>query len=425
VTVDLLLAGLCLGLLACSAFFSSAETALFALGAQQRHELALREDAAARRVTRLLHELSSVLITILIGSTLVNITLAALAARLILKRLSGPSGPLVSLVGVTAVLVVFAEILPKSVAVGSPLRISLRLSGPLLRVESLLAVPTALLRRLSRRLLRDLERLLPGDSLELRGEEMLALLSLGEESGSLRARERQLVEGVFELGDLRVEALMTPRVDLFLLEAMTSVEAAAAAMRRAGHSFAPVYRESSDNVIGVVSALALLAESDLARPVNELVEPVEFCPESRKADSLLIELLAKDASLAVVLDEYGALAGLIGVDDLFAVVVGRLREQSKDELHYRLLDPSTLIASSRLPVARLPELLGLRLPPGSAETLGGYLMEKLGEVPETGRAYVLDELVWTVLSARGPALGTLRLETLQAQARKAERERRP
>ncbi len=409
-SLDLVVAGLCLGLLACSAFFSGAETALFALGPQQRHELAQRSDPAARRVTRLLHDLGSVLITILIGNTLVNITLAALASRLILGYLGETSGPLVTLGLVTGLLVVFGEILPKSVAVGTPMRTSLRVAGPLLRVQQLLAGPTALLRRLSRKLLGVLERLLPGDSLAIRGEEMLALLSLGEESGSFRARERQLVEGVFQLGDLRAGALMTPRVDLFLLEAGTTVEAAAGAMRRAGHSLAPVYRESSDHIVGVVSALALLAETDLARPVGELAEPVEFCPESRKADALLVELLAQDAALAIVLDEYGALAGLISVDDLFGLVVGRLRQQSKDELHYRLLDAGTLIASSRLPVIRLPEILGLRLPPAEAETLGGYLMERLGEVPEMGHSYRIDGLTWTVLSARGPALGALRIE---------------
>lgn len=415
--LELLIAGLCLGLLACSAFFSSSETALFALNAQQRHALAQRSDPAARRVTQLLRELSSVLITILIGNTLVNITLAALASRLIVAHLGADRGPLVSLGLVTALLVVFGEILPKSLALGAPLRLSLRLGGPLAWVERRFAGPTVLLRRLSRAHLGLLERLVPGDSLQIRGEEMLALLSLGEESGSFHTRERQLVEGVFQLGDLRVEALMRPRVDLFLLEAATSVEVAASAMRRAGHSLAPVYRHSSDDVVGVVSALALLAESDLARPVGELAEPVEFCPESRKADSLLVELLAKDAGLAVVLDEYGALAGLISVDDLFAVVVGRLRQQSKDELHFRLLDPGTLIASSRLPISRLPELLGLQLPPAESETLGGYLMEKLGELPETGRAYQVAGLTWTVLSARGPALGTLRIQQFQTESR--------
>ncbi|MBM4117243.1 CBS domain-containing protein [bacterium] len=188
-------------------------------------------------------------------------------------------------------------------------------------------------------------------------------------------------------------------------------------MRRAGHSIAPVYRDASDHVIGSVSAIALLTEGDLERPVGELATPVEFCPESRKADSLLVELLGKEAPLAVVVDEYGALAGLVSVDDLFAVVVGRLRQQSRDELHYRLLDARTLIASSRLPIARLPELIGLRLPPASAETLGGYLMERLGELPETGRVYAIDGLEWTVLSARGPALTTLRLQQPRERSR--------
>ncbi|MCB1163859.1 CBS domain-containing protein, partial [bacterium] len=211
--------------------------------------------------------------------------------------------------------------------------------------------------------------------------------------------------------DLSVEDVMTPRVDLFLLDAATPAGEAAAAMRRTGHSLAPVTGETSDHVLGLVQALALLAEDDPARPVGELVTPAEYCPETQKAGSLLMELLEKGAPLAVVLDEYGALAGLATLEDLFEVVVGDIRDSHDSEsLRYHMPTPNTLIASSRLPAERVKELLGVALSPGSAETLGGRLMEALGEVPEIGRPYALDGLVWTVLSARGPALGTLRLE---------------
>jgi CBS domain containing-hemolysin-like protein len=314
-------------------------------------------------------------------------------------------------VGVTGVLVIFGEILPKSVAVNSPRRYAMRMSGPLTRTRRLLRGPTQLFRRISRLVLEVLDRLVPGDRLDMQGDEMLGLLSLGEESGSFGARERQLAEGVFQLGDLPVEDVMTPRVDLFLLDATLTVGEAAAAMRRTGHSLAPVTGKTSDHVLGLVHALALLAESDAARPVSELAVPAEYCPETRKAGSLLMELLEKGAPLAVVLDEYGALAGLATLEDLFEVMVGDIRDSHDTEsLRYHMPTPDTLIASSRLPAERVRELLGVTLSSGSAETLGGHLMEVLGEVPETGTPYVVDGLLWTVLSARGPALGTLRLE---------------
>lgn len=410
-TVNLLLAATCVLLLAASAFFSGSETALFALDPRQRHELSRSHDPAARRVTTLLRELNTVLVMLLVGNTVVNILLAVLSTRLILRTVGPEHGPLVSLVGVTGVLVIVGEIMPKSVAVNAPRRYSMRMSGPLLRARRVLSGPTRVFRRISRLFVEMLDRLVPGDRLEMQGDEMLGLLSLGEESGSFGARERQLAEGVFQLGDLAVEEVMTPRVDLFLLDGAMPVGEAAAVMRRTGHSLAPVTGETSDDVLGLVNALALLGETDATRRVGELATPAEYCPETRKAGSLLMELLEKGAPLAVVLDEYGSLAGLATLEDLFEVIVGDIRDSHDSEsLRYHLPTPDTLIASSRLPVERVHELLGVMLSPGSAETLGGHLMERLGEVPETGRPYTVDGLVWTVLSARGPALGTLRLE---------------
>lgn len=408
--VDLLLGLVSLVLLLGSAFFSGSETALFALSAQQRHELEARKDRRARRVCVLLADLRSVLVTVLIGNTFVNIFLAVLMTRIFIRHLGPERGPLIGGFAVTGLLLVFGEILPKSLAVRSPRRHSLRVGRALLRVKALLAWPTAGLRRLNRFILEVMDRLLPGDDLEMQEDEMRALLSLGEEAGSFGARERRLVEGAFELGDVRVQDVMTPRVDLYMLDAETPAAEAAVSMRRAGRSFAPVYRQTPDRVLGLLSASALL-RAEAQRPVGEICDVVEFCPESHRAGSLLLELLERDAPLAVALDEYGALAGLVTLADLFAVLAGEFQSGADTEsLRYAMPDPNTLVASSRLPVARAEELLGARFAVESAETLGGYLMEQLGEVPEPGRPYRFDDFEWLVLTARGPALGTLRLE---------------
>lgn len=412
-TVDLLLAAATLALLLCSAFFSGSETALFALSPQQRHQLAAGKDARSRSLVALLGELRTVLVTLLIGNTFVNILLAVLATRLCIRRFGPEQGPLVSVFAVSALLLIGGEILPKSLAVRAPEAYSLRVARPLGRLGRLLDRPTAGLRRLNRELLGLLDKLWPGDDLVMREDEMIALLSIGEEDGSFGARERRLVEGVFELGDVHVGEVMTPRVDLFMLPAELDAVEAATAMRKAGRSFAPIFRETPDRVVGYASVNALLA-AEPGQSVDALGEEMLFCPESRRAGSLLLELLQLDAPLALVLDEYGATAGLVTLADLFAVLAGEIRESRDSEsLRYTLPTPDILVASSRLPLWRANELLGLALESSEMETLGGYLIERLGEVPAPGDRLELDGLRWTLLSAQGPVLGSLRVERLR------------
>ncbi len=410
--VDLILGGSTVILLALSAFFSGSETALFAVPASERHLLGLRGDTRARGVSALLKDLRTVLVTVLIGNTFVNILLAVLATRVFIRHLGPERGAAVSAIAVTAILLVFGEILPKSLAVRSPLAFSLRVAGPLLRVKSLLARPTTLFQRLNRKVLGVLERLVPGDDLEIQGDEMVALMSLGEEHGSIDAREKQLVEGVFGLGDRSVQEVMTQRVDLLLLTSEQMAGEAAVELRKAGRSYAPVFEDRPDNIVGLISAPMLL-RADPERPVGEICGEAEFCPESRKAGSLLRELLERELPLAVVLDEYGALAGMATLEDLYEVLVGEILDsEDRESLRYYQPAEGTLVASSRLPLDKATELLGHDFPSDAVETLGGYLMERLGEVPRRGEHYDLDGLRWTVLSAEGPSLGTLRLERL-------------
>ncbi len=411
-TVDLILGASTLILLALSAFFSGSETALFAVPASERHALSLRGDTRARYVSTLLKELRTVLVTVLIGNTFVNILLAVLATRIFIRHLGPERGAAVSVLAVTSILLLFGEILPKSMAVRSPLLFSLRIAPTLMRVKSLLARPTMLLQGLNRAVLGVLERVLPGDDLEIQGDEMVALMSLGEEHGSMGARERQLVEGVFELGDRSVHDLMTQRVDLLLVESGQSAGEAALALRKAGRSYAPVYENSPDSIIGLISAPILL-DADPRRPVGEICCEAEFCPESRRAGSLLRELLERGLPLAVVLDEYGALAGMATLEDLYEVLVGEILDSAdRESLRYYQPMEGTLVASSRLPLDKAAELLGLAIASDEMETLGGYFMEKLGEVPRPGDLHELDGMRWTVLSSVGPALGTLRIERL-------------
>ncbi len=402
-------------LLVLSAFFSGSETALFALDHSQRHLLRKRQDRPARSVAFLLDRLPEVLVNILVGNTLVNILLAVLATRFFLRHLGPERGPLVSTIATTLVVLVFGEILPKSMAVQHPRNFSLRIAPSLLTTRKLLGPLAGTLERLSLGFRNVILKVFPGDRLQLQEEDLHALMSVAVEEGPLGEKEMEMVRGVFELGDTPVSETMTPRVDIFLLEDHIAICEVVDLVRREGYSKIPLYRESPDRVVGILRSTDLLGRESSEEPVSTLARPVRFCPESQISGQLLAEMLEEDETLTVVLDEYGSLVGLAALEDLFEVLVGNiLNRRDFESQRFYMPDENTLIASARMELEQAAEVLGH--PMGGeeieSETLGGFLMESLGEVPEKGSALELDGFRWTVLEAEGPALRTLRLDRL-------------
>jgi len=412
-TADIFLGLAILLLLGMSGFFSGSETALFALDHSQRHLMRKRQDRPARTVAYMLDRLQEVLASILVGNTLVNIVLAVLATRLFLRHLGPERGPLVSTLATTLVVLLFGEILPKSIAVQHPRNTSLRIAPRLLAAHRLLGPVAGALERLSLRFRNGLQRLFPGDRQGLQEEDLLALVQVAVEEGPLGEKEMEMVSGVFELGDTPVSETMTPRVDLFLLEDDLPIREVVKNVRAEGYSKIPLFRESPDRVVGILHAADLLGRENSEEPVSSLSRPVRFCPESQMAGPLLGEMLDENETLAVVLDEYGSLAGLAALEDLFEILVGNiLNRRDYESQRFYMPDEDTLIASARMELDEASEILRMPLGSGENETLGGFLMEQLGEVPEEGSVCEIAGLRWTVMDAEGPALRTLKLERL-------------
>ncbi|MBC8366991.1 HlyC/CorC family transporter [bacterium] len=410
---DILLVLAILMLLGFSAFFSGSETALFALDHNQRRLLRKRQDRPARTVAFMLDRLQEVLATILVGNTLVNIVLAVLATRLFLRHLGPERGPLVSTLATTLVVLLFGEILPKSIAVQHPRNTSLRIAPRLLTAHRTLGPVAGALERLSLRFRNVLQRVFPGDRQGLQEEDLLALVKVAMEEGPLGEKEMEMVNGVFELGDTPVSETMTPRVDIFLLEDNVPIREAVEKVREEGYSKIPIFRESPDRVVGILHAADLLGRENSEEAVSTLSRSVRFCPESQMAGPLLGEMLDENETLAVVLDEYGSLAGLAALEDLFEILIGNiLNRRDFESQRFYMPDENTLIASARMELEEASEILRQPLSSGESETLGGYLMEQLGEVPEEGSVCEIAGLRWTVLDAEGPALRTLKLERL-------------
>ncbi len=362
------------GLLACSAFFSASEAALFALTPAERK-------SASRSTVELLSEPRALLATILLANLVVNTLYFAFASRL-LPEAQGWHGLALGL-GVLIGLLLLGEILPKILALRTR-RVMAHLAAPPLRVVVLVLGP------LTRPLLFVLEAVHRGFSSWIRPEggitpEVLArVLERGAAEGALHEREADLLSGVLELEDIRVREIMRPRVDtLFLDVSGEDRERVTRAALAARLSWLPIIDGEPDHVVGRVNLRELVRHPE--RSIRVLAMPVRFVPEVASALDLLRALRADNASEAVVVDEYGGTAGVVTAEHAFEHVLGDLRVEGEEQAPAVVpLGDGRFRVPGSLPIREWNEAFGLDVVPREFETVGGFVTALLGRIPRAG-----------------------------------------
>jgi CBS domain containing-hemolysin-like protein len=230
--------------------------------------------------------------------------------------------------------------------------------------------------------------------------EILTLLSIGEKEGVLEKQEREMITGVLEFTDATVAEVMVPRVDMVAAECGKTVEEMVTFAEEAGHSRIPVYRETVDNIVGVLYTKDLLkgiAEGKEQEKVEGLLREAYFVPENKRLVDLLKEFQKKRMHLALVVDEYGGTSGLVTLEDLLEEIVGEIRDEyDTEEPLFRRIDAQTLRVDARIGLEELSELLGTELPEGEYQTLGGLVMDLAGRVPKEGESVRYGHLEFVV-----------------------------
>lgn len=376
-----------------SAFFSGIETALFSL---DEHDLA----RAGPHAQRLMRDPQRVLITVLFGNLLMNVAFFAVASDLL-----PPEHDFGHWLGAGLALVailVFGEILPKSLTLRVPL--------PLARVG---AAPLALFMALcnpvlatGRAVLAACVRALGNWAREETGlttEDLAEVLAASAGHGIIEGDEADLLAEVVELEGVRVRELMTPRVDMLAIDVSQTPEEQRAVVEKAlaqRLTWVPVVRDTPDDVLGKVRLRDLLGGS--ARPLRELVQRVEFVPTVASGLDLLRVLRTNKAAEAVVVDEYGGTAGLVTIEDVFEQILGDLRVEDEDEPPL-----VTALAGGRFRVAGAlsirdwNERFGFTVVPSGFQTLGGFVTALLGRIPRAGDRVRYGALVCRVHEVRG------------------------
>jgi putative hemolysin len=401
-------------LLVLSGLYSMSETAMMALSRGGARRLADQGTPGGAEIERMAREPNRILGTVLVGNNLTNIAASAVATALLVTAL-GTMGVTVATVVMTVVVLLVAEITPKTYAAHHPDRVALRLHR-FLSVSAVVFTPVVtVLSWIGLGMIRGLGGRADGQRL-LTEDEIRSLVDVGQEEGLLEQEEREMIQGIFELSDTAVHEVMVPRMDMHTLEADATLASAWETVIQAGHSRIPVWRESIDNIIGVLYARDILAyarERPLDTPVASLLRPAYYVPESKKVDELLADFRRERTHIAVVLDEFGGTAGLVTIEDLLEEIVGEIHDEyDKEEPSLHRLSDDEMEADGRVALDDLPPEFHVPVGDADVDTLGGFILHLLGRAPVQGETVEAGGLLLTAAQVTGRRVKRVRIRTL-------------
>ena len=388
-----------IALLLISALLTGAEAAYFSLGRARLKRLSEERGAGDSALQPLLKRPHDLLVTLLVGTTLVQIAASAFAAA-IAAKMFGPVGLPIAIGAMTVLLVVFGEVLPMTLAVEHPERYSAWVNRPVRWLSALVWPFRVLLGGLTALTLRVVGSERKQGEPEISEEELRTLVDVGAREGIVDRTEREMIHKVFELEDTLVREVMVPRPDMFCLDLATPLPDILPLLREHLHSRVPVFDETVDQIVGVLYTKDLLPYLRGLPPgfdVRAHLHPPYFVPESKRADALLREFQAKKLHLAIVVDEYGGTAGLVTLEDLLEELVGEIRDEfDEEERLIQKLDATTYRVSGKLSIEELNAATGLNLPNESFDTVGGWVLDLFGRVPHKGEKAHTDEVTVAV-----------------------------
>jgi len=405
-------------LIALNAYFAGSEMALVSLNDTKIRIMAEEGDRKAIMVRDLLSEPSKFLSTIQIGITLAGFLSSAFASEAFADRLvewllttgiSISAGILkpAAVVLITLVLsyftLVFGELVPKRLAMQRAEKLSLRIVGPL-RILAAVTSPIVKLLTVSTNFFVKAAGGNPNaDEEEVTEEEIRYMIDMGEEKGSIDEIEKKFINNVFDFDDKVVADIMTHRTRVAAIPVDASLDEIFELINSEKYTRIPVYDDTIDNIVGILHVKDLLQfmtnrdESEF--DIHNLMRKPYFVPESKKLDDLFRELQVKKIHMVVVVDEYGGTAGIITVEDLLEEIVGNIfDEYDEEEPKYEKVDDSTYIFDGSISLDQVSEIINVTLPVEEYETLSGYVIGQLGQIPDEGEKPVLemDNLVFKV-----------------------------
>lgn len=406
-----------------SAFFSGSETALTSMSKIRVKRLFGENEESYKKMELWLNEPNRFLATILVGNNFVN-TLAAVLATNICERiltrwfdLSNPYafGSALAVGVTTFFLLVFGEIVPKTYSKEHAVAISQHIIGPLDMMYKFLRPLIGLFVFISNVFIRLAGAPKIKEVPLLTEDDVRTLIELGEREGVLEEEEREMIHSIIDFGDTVVKEIMTPRVDFHVLPVNATLHEIRQVVVACGHSRIPVYEEDPDEIIGILYVKDLLKEEngDRSFDLKKMLRPALFVPKTKKVIDLLDTFRREKNHMAIVVDEYGVTAGLVTIEDVLEEIVGDIQDEyDMEPPEYERQADGSIIADAKIDLDLLIEILEIEFPEEDVETLGGFLINELGDVPPIGSQVEYKEYRFTVLDADERRINRVRIERI-------------
>ncbi len=392
-------------LLILSALFSSTETAYFHVR-EHRKETPLK-------VKSLLKSKQSILVSLLTGNTLVNVAIASLAAFITSKLTSNSTFfILIEVIFVTIVILIFGEILPKMLALKKSNQIALKLYKPLKTLIFLLKPISFVLNNFTNLVIKIIpfrkEKIFDSE------EELKILAELGEEEGTLKEEESDMIQSIFDFKDKTVGEIITPRVDIVSLKSDESIDKVMDIIGERQFSKIPIYKDNIDNIKGILYAKDIIPYLTGSRPKINLLTLARqpfFVPETKPIDDLMEEFKSRKTSIAIVVDEWGGTEGLVTLEDVVEEVMGEIRDPyDKEESNLLKQSDGSFIVDASMTIYDFEEETDIQFPEErDYDTLAGLILNILTDIPKIGEKIVFNKMQFTVQTVENNRIGKIKI----------------
>jgi putative hemolysin len=374
-----------------SAFFSSSEVALISITRAKVRTLLNDGRKGAEALSELKESPNRFLIAILIGNNIVNVAAAAIATAVTIS-VFGDIGLGIATGVVVILLHFFGEIGPKIYAARHTEQLALSIATPVLYLSKILSPVIWGIEKMTGRIGATAGT---GEQI-VTEEEIKEWIEVGKEEGTIEQEEREMLYSVLEFSDTNAREIMTPRVDVALIEDTRSLEEAMQVFNETGFSRLPVYHDAVDNIIGILNIKDVFSTAFSGKgaiPIKDLMYDAFFVPETKKIDELLKELQVRKVQIAIVLDEYGSFTGIVTVEDILEELVGDILDEfDREEPEIQKIGDGIFLVDAKVWVDDLNDELDISLPVHeSYETIGGLLIDRLGHIPHPGESVHIPE----------------------------------
>ncbi len=393
--------------LGCAAFFCSAETAFIGMQKLRLQHLIQSGHPAAKRVAKIVEQPEKFLATVLLGINFFETAVATLGTIIAVSLIRNENWAVaIATIVITIVTLVFAELIPKSLAVRYGERIALRYVKPLEIISTILYPLVYILNHIGISFTKLVgEGEIPKPTIS--EEEFRTAISIGEAEGVMEGNEAEMLHKVFEFTDRPVSKIMVPRTEIAWVEQGTKLSDFLNLYTQGRYSRFPVYKDNTDNVVGMLHAkdvlLKLTDESDSRdNVIDDLMRPAYFVPEGKRLGELLAEMRDGGHHAAVVVDEFGGMAGMVTLGQLTEEIVGDIHDELTDkEKDFIVTGDSTFQLDGGFRIEEANEELGLNLPGGDYETVAGFILNQLGRIPKQGEHFKYQNLKFVITEIRG------------------------